>query len=291
MNLSYKISKSSCEKITNLSINDLKDKITNFNKRDLYFFDNDVRFDISSLVIKKNCLILKFDNIMSVIFEEEAYITFQNFENYKILDHYKGGLLQFITNSSIFHISILEYVFITIVHLLDDEFNKLSIEFKNINKLDINYKFIDLQSSLLNLEFRVKELTSLTDDLKSNDIDLKGITFDKIDKNEIELLIENYNVKLEDINNDIKKLVKEMDNIQKITNIKLAQDRNNIAKINLNLSIISFSLSIGAFIGNMFGMNLKNHMENSNYIFFIVVFISIIVTFFSYFVQKHTFKF
>ena len=53
MNLSYKISKSSCEKITNLSINDLKDKITNFNKRDFYFFDNDVRFDISSLVIKK----------------------------------------------------------------------------------------------------------------------------------------------------------------------------------------------------------------------------------------------
>ena len=140
-----------------------------------------------------------------------------------------------------------------------------------------------MQSSLLNLEFRVKELTSLTDDLKNNDIDLKGITFDKIDKNEIELLIENYNVKLEDINNDIKKLVKEMDNIQKITNIKLAQDRNNIAKINLNLSIISFSLSIGAFIGNMFGMNLKNHMENSNYIFFIVVFISIIVIFLSYF--------
>lgn len=290
MNSFYKVTNSSFQNI-NMSVDNLKDKITDFNKRDFYFFGQDVRFDISSIVIKKNCLILKFDNIMSVIFEDEAYITFQDFDLHKYFGHYKSGMSQFLNNSTIFHISILEYIFITIVDLLDNEFNKISIKFKKISKSGINNNFLDLQSSLVNLEFRVKELHSLTDDLINNKSDLEGISFGKIENDKVEVIIENYNVKLEDIYNDIKKVVKEIDNIQKITNIKLAQDRNNIAKINLNLSIISFSFSIGAFICNLFGMNLKNHIETNNYTFFVIAFVSIFIIITSYFIQINTFKF
>ena len=290
MNSFYKVTNSSFQNI-NMSVDNLKDKITDFNKRDFYFFGQDVRFDISSIVIKKNCLILKFDNIMSVIFEDEAYITFQDFDLHKYFGHYKSGMSQFLNNSTIFHISILEYIFITIVDLLDNEFNKISMKFKKISKSGINNNFLDLQSSLVNLEFRVKELHSLTDDLINNKSDLEGISFGKIENDKVEVIIENYNVKLEDIYNDIKKVVKEIDNIQKITNIRLAQDRNNIAKINLNLSIISFSFSIGAFTCNLFGMNLKNHIETNNYTFFLITFISILIIAVSYFIQIKTFKF
>ena len=290
MNSFYKVTNSSFQNI-NMSVDNLKDKITDFNKRDFYFFGQDVRFDISSIIFKKNCLILKFDNIMSVIFEDEAYITFQDFDFHKYFSHYKIGMSQFLNNSTIFHISILEYIFITIVDLLDNEFNKISIKFKKISKSGINNNFLDLQSSLVNLEFRVKELHSLTEDLINNKSDLEGISFGKIENDKVEVIIENYNVKLEDIYNDIKKVVKEIDNIQKITNIKLAQDRNNIAKINLNLSIISFSFSIGAFICNLFGMNLKNHIETNSYTFFLITFISILIIVVSYFVQIKTFKF
>ena len=290
MNSFYKVTNSSFQNI-NMSVDNLKDKITDFNKRDFYFFGQDVRFDISSIVIKKNCLILKFDNIMSVIFEDEAYITFQDFDFHKYFSHYKSGMSQFLNNSTIFHISILEYIFITIVDLLDNEFNKISIKFKKISKSGINNNFLDLQSSLVNLEFRVKELHSLTDDLINNKSDLEGVSFGKIENDKVEVIIENYNVKLEDIYNDIKKVVKEIDNIQKITNIRLAQDRNNIAKINLNLSIISFSFSIGTFICNLFGMNLKNHIETNSYTFFLITFISILIIVVSYFVQINTFKF
>lgn len=290
MNSFYKVTNSSFQNI-NMSVDNLKDKITDFNKRDFYFFGQDVRFDISSIVIKKNCLILKFDNIMSVIFEDEAYITFQDFDFHKYFSSYKSGMSQFLNNSTIFHISILEYIFITIVDLLDNEFNKISIKFKKISKSGINNNFLDLQSSLVNLEFRVKELHSLTDDLINNKSDLEGMSFKKIENDKVEVIIENYNVKLEDIYNDIKKVVKEIDNIQKITNIRLAQDRNNIAKINLNLSIISFSFSIGAFTCNLFGMNLKNHIETNNYTFFLITFISILIIAVSYFIQINTFKF
>ena len=273
------------------SLDDLKTKINNLNKRDLYLFDESIRFHISSLVIKNNCIILKLDNIKSVIFENEAYIIFQNIDINKIASHYKGGLVKFLENNTVFHLSILEYLFIITVHQLDEELTEISNKFKLVNKIDIDNKFIQIQSSLLNLEFRVKELHTLTEDLKENKDDLNEIALGKIDSSEVEKMLESYYMKLEDIYNDIKKLVKEMDNIQKIANIKLAQDRNKIAKINLDLSILSLCISIGGYVGNIFGMNLKNHIEKNNYTFFIISTMSLGVILISYIIQKNMFKF
>lgn len=273
------------------SLDDLKTKINNLNKRDLYLFDESIRFHISSLIIKSNCIILKLDNIKSVIFEDEAYIIFQNIDINKVASHYKGGLVKFLENNIIFHLSIFEYLFILTVHQLDEELTEISNKFKLVNKIDIDSKFIQIQSSLLNLEFRVKELHALTEDLIDNKDDLKEITFNKIESTEVEKILESYYIKLEDIYNDIKKLVKEMDNIQKIANIKLAQDRNKIAKINLDLSILSLCISFGGYIGNIFGMNLKNHMEENNYTFFIVSILSVCTVVISFKIQKEIYKF
>ena len=61
-----------------------------------------------------------------------------------------------------------------------------------------------------------------------------------------------------------------MDNAQKIANINLAKDRNKFALINLFLSLLSLSLSCGTFFGSIFGMNLKNYLEDNKYAFFII---------------------
>ena len=288
--MSYYLTKNNIKNL-NISIDELKSKIEDFNKRDLYLFEEGLRFDISSLIIKKNCIILKIDNIKSVIFEEDAYIMFQKVDYNNSISHYKGGIMQFLSNNQTFHISVFEYLYIITVHLLDDEFNLIFHEFKEINKLEIDNKFIQLQSKLLNLEFRVNELHTMTKELIDNKDDLKEITFNKVNKDEVEKLIENYKYKVEDIYNDIKKLVKEMHNNQQVANIKLAQDRNKIAKINLNLSIISLSLSLGAFVGNMFGMNLLNHLEDSKNAFYIVISLSFLLVFISFLIQREIFKF
>lgn len=288
--MSYYLTKNNIKNL-NISIDELKSKIEDFNKRDLYLFEEGLRFDISSLIIKKNCIILKIDNIKSVIFEEDAYIMFQKVDYNNSISHYKGGIMQFLSNNQTFHISVFEYLYIITVHLLDDEFNLIFHEFKEINKLEIDNKFIQLQSKLLNLEFRVNELHTMTKELIDNKDDLKEITFNKVNKDEVEKLIENYKYKVEDIYNDIKKLVKEMHNNQQVANIKLAQDRNKIAKINLNLSIISLSLSLGAFVGNMFGMNLLNHLEDNKNAFYIVISLSFLLVFISFLIQREIFKF
>ena len=255
-----------------LNLDSLKNIIENYNRRDLHFIENDVRFDISSLTIKKNCIIAKLDNVKLIIFLNEAYVILNNNLN-------DVELRSFLYNQNIFHLTLFEFFLIKVINTLENEFTIMFNNFLLIrnDKCEINKSFIILQSNLINLEYRVKELHSITEQLLNNKEDLQKLTFNTCELDKIEELIENYDFKLEDIHNDIAKLVREMDNIQKVENIKLAKDRNKFAIQNLYISYISLSVSIGSFIGSMFGMNLKNYLENNSFGFFIVVSLSFIL--------------
>jgi len=280
----YRIDKQSI-KSSSLNLEDIKDKIKNYNKRDLYFFDNRIRFDISSLNIKKNSIICKLDSLKAIIFEDECYVLYNYADISNIVSNFN--------TQDIFHLHLLEWFFSIIIEKLDNEFNLIFNEFSNIdpnNKYEINDNFITLQSNLLNLEYRIKELHSITEDLLEDKEEFKSLTFDKCDNNIPEELIENCNLKIEDVYNDISKLVKEMDNVQKITNIKLAKDRNKFAIINLYVSFMTLSMSFGSFIGSMYGMNLKNYWEDNNYAFGLTFLTSFGLIFLSLYLQITIFK-
>ena len=80
-------------------------------------------------------------------------------------------------------------------------------------------------------------------------------------------------LKFQDLDNDVTKLTREIENVQNLFNIDLAKKRNIYAIFNIYISIASLSLSFGSYIGSMFGMNLRNKFEDSN-VAFIVTFLS-----------------
>ena len=280
----YKITKDNL-KNDMINLNLLKSKIEDYNRRDLYFIESDVRFDISSLIIKKNCIICKLDNIKVIIFLDEAHVIYNNL----LLEN---EIKLFLNNQNPFHLNILEFLLIKVTDTLENEFTNMFNNYLLIrnDEYEINKNFIVLQSNLINLEYRVKELHSVTEELLNNKEDLKKLTFNKCEESNTEELIENYDLKLEDIYNDITKLVKEMDNVQKVANIKLAKDRNKFAILNLYISYISLSVSIGSFIGSMFGMNLKNYLETSKFGFVLVLNISLFLIFALSIIQIYYFK-
>tara|TARA_B100000524_G_scaffold345352_1_gene243836 strand:- start:1848 stop:2684 length:837 start_codon:yes stop_codon:yes gene_type:complete len=245
--------------LEDISLDKLKVEIEDFNKRDFYFLDVNLRFDISSLTIKKNCIICKFDNIKAIIFKDNCYIFYDLIENIE----------QHLVSGTPFHINILEFLFIIVVNIFEKEFSEIYELFNN--KLKVDNNFINLQSRLVNLEYRVKELHTVTKELIENNEDMQSLTFDLYDKELLEQMIENYDLKIEDVYYDIVKLLKEFDNIQKIKNIKLAEDRNKYALMNLYISFISLGFSFGAFASSIFGMNLDNFIEDKKYSFIYVI--------------------
>ena len=99
----FKITCVQSEQVT-ISIDELKELICDYNKRDFYFLDNRINFDISSLIIKKECLIGKFDHIKAVIFSKHAYLITDNF-NFNDFQHFKED------SKSPCHLIILEFIF------------------------------------------------------------------------------------------------------------------------------------------------------------------------------------
>lgn len=245
--------------LEDISLDKLKVEIEDFNKRDFYFLDVNLRFDISSLTIKKNCVICKFDNIKAIIFKDNCYIFYDLIENIE----------QHLVSGTPFHINILEFLFIIVVNIFEKEFSEIYELFNN--KLKVDNNFINLQSRLVNLEYRVKELHTVTKELIENNEDMQSLTFELYDKELLEQMIENYDLKIEDVYYDIVKLLNEFDNIQKIKNIKLAEDRNKYALMNLYISFISLGFSFGAFASSIFGMNLDNFIEDNKYSFIYVI--------------------
>ena len=217
--------------LEDISLDKLKVEIEDFNKRDFYFLDVNLRFDISSLTIKKNCIICKFDNIKAIIFKDNCYIFYDLIENIE----------QHLVSGTPFHINILEFLFIIVGNIFEKEFSEIYELFNN--KLKVDNNFINLQSRLVNLEYRVKELHTVTKELIENNEDMQSLTFELYDKELLEQMIENYDLKIEDVYYDIVKLLKEFDNIQKIKNIKLAEHRNKYALMNLYISFISLGFS------------------------------------------------
>lgn len=275
-------SKNYIEKL--LRIEQIKMEINNFNSRELYIIDGTYSFDISSMVIKKNCILLKLDFIRAIIYEDKIYLLNLKLEEFCNIKQKINTLINNFDNSRSFHLYFIDFLFTEICDYFDKLIHNITPKICNSNELIRNgtyiYKdFILLQSDLLNLEFRIKELKNMTDELLDNKDDLESINFNTDEEliNNTEDMIENYSLKFQDLDNDVSRLTREMDNVQKLVNIDLAKKRNSYAIFNIYISIVSVAISLGSFIGSMFGMNIKNNIEKSNHAFIIVFMLTLLI--------------
>ena len=247
----------------NISHNQIKMLIEDYNMRDLYFIDKS--YDISSLTKKKNCIICKLDYLEAIIFTDTCYLINNQF----ITLQKECDINNFIRENSCssFHIIVLEYLFINCIEIINKEFHYLITD----NALNINY---NLYTNLLNLEYRIIELLDIIKDLNDSDNFKQQLNIlgDNDDDNDyyVEQFLENSELKLEDIQNDVSKFIRNIDNNQKIDNIRLAKDRNKYALYNLYISFLSISISLSTLITSILGMNVKNNIETSIIAFYLV---------------------
>ena len=281
-----------------IKIEDLENDIVNFNRREFYILDGKYSFDISSLVIKKNCILLKLDFIRAIIFKNEIYIVELKTSEFLEIKRKLGmNILNNRNNKGNFHINFIDFLFTEISNYFDNLIHDIAPKISSNNeqiKLG-NYIYNDfriLQTSLLNLEYRIKEIKNLINELLDGNEDIIDLGLDEknIDGTLIEEMIENYNLKFQDLDNDVTKLTREIENVQNLFNIDLAKKRNVYAIFNIYISIASLSLSFGSYIGSMFGMNLNNKFEESNTAFISTFLSSLFLVFISLVIQIKYFR-
>ncbi|KAK7824713.1 hypothetical protein U0070_020220 [Myodes glareolus] len=87
---------------------------------------------------------------------------------------------------------------------------------------------------------------------------------------EMELLLENYYRLAEDLSNEARELRVLIDDSQSIIFINLDSHRNVMMRLNLQLTMGTFSLSLFGLMGVAFGMNLESSLEEDHRMFWLI---------------------
>ncbi|XP_064332308.1 magnesium transporter MRS2 homolog, mitochondrial isoform X2 [Camelus dromedarius] len=87
---------------------------------------------------------------------------------------------------------------------------------------------------------------------------------------EMELLLENYYRLAEDLSNAARELRVLIDDSQSIIFINLDSHRNVMMRLNLQLTMGTFSLSLFGLMGVAFGMNLESSLEEDHRVFWLI---------------------
>ncbi|XP_072185371.1 magnesium transporter MRS2 homolog, mitochondrial [Excalfactoria chinensis] len=139
---------------------------------------------------------------------------------------------------------------------------------KSLSELETDLKvFKETILEILDEEELIEELClSKWTDLQVFEESTSGIDHAE----EMELLLENYYRQAEDLANEARELRVLIDDSESIIFINLDSHRNVMMRLNLQLTMGTFSLSLFGLIGVAFGMNLESSLEEDPRIFWLV---------------------
>ena len=288
--------KTECE----ISLTNIKNLLPkSINNRDLRLLQNGIRGDISYLLYKDDTMLIKFDCISVIIVKKKAYcINFKDEYSSKFIEYLKKLTFNKNDIEKLLFENILHYISEKNDDFLDKSYNtysELSLDkFKSKQLPDILHfqhnilleknKNQEYYESLIELLKNENNLNFLNNNKKN--INKKNINNENKIKNIVHSFINRFK---EDIKN-IDRLNREIDFFIELINIKLAGKRNNYAFKSLRLEMVSCSYSLSCFLIYMFGSNLKNHIEDNDYAFFIIMSLVILLNIPIYIILYKIFK-
>ncbi|EME49720.1 hypothetical protein DOTSEDRAFT_68485 [Dothistroma septosporum NZE10] len=178
----------------------------------------------------------------------------------------------------------LEAVLISVTTALESEFEGVrepvvrvlrELE-EDIDRDKLRYLLI-YSKKLGTFEQKARLVRDAIDDLLEADDDLaamyltekaEGIEREEDNHEEVELLLESYHKVADEIVQISSNLVSAIRNTEEIVRAILDANRNSLMLLDLKFSIGTLGLTAGMFIAALYGMNLENFIEESNYGFF-----------------------
>ncbi|KAL2757846.1 hypothetical protein ACRALDRAFT_2098801 [Sodiomyces alcalophilus JCM 7366] len=100
------------------------------------------------------------------------------------------------------------------------------------------------------------------------------------DHTEVELLLESYNKLCDEIVQEAQNLVSSIRNTEEIIRAILDANRNSLMLLDLKFSIGTLGLAMGTFLAGLYGMNLENFIEETNWGMGAVTGVSVVMSLF-----------
>eukprot|EP00834_Sanchytrium_tribonematis_P003088 NODE_110_length_18645_cov_0.794403.p7 type:complete len:357 gc:universal NODE_110_length_18645_cov_0.794403:18575-17505(-) len=270
--------------------------------RDLRKVDSRIK-TFPSLAVREEAIIISLETIKAVVSNNRMLL----FEPQQQSELEKLSQLMFNLETKLadpsdalpYEFKVMEVMLESYVSELQDELRKMSMpveiildNFQHKNKISrrdlmslLQYSK-ELNSFMQKLEpfsRSLNELLESDEDLTELHLTEKKVHPDKYSRvrvgdnnhTEIELLLENYVSRIEEIMQLTNELQKQVATTEGIVNITLDSERNDLIVLELKLTILSAASSTGALFSTLFGMNLLSGLEESASAFWQVSYFSV----------------
>ncbi|EKM56971.1 uncharacterized protein PHACADRAFT_93070 [Phanerochaete carnosa HHB-10118-sp] len=97
------------------------------------------------------------------------------------------------------------------------------------------------------------------------------------DHEELEMLLESFAKQVEEIVNEAENIHSNVQSTQEIVELILDSNRNALLALDLRVSIVTMGIGVGTLVAGLFGMNLRSHIEESEYAFVIMSGVSMLI--------------
>ena len=189
-----------------------------------------------------------------------------------------------------FELQVLEAALQETVHQLEERLETVTRRYRALERkmqLNINKETLDelrfMKQTLVQLESRAETVRDVLLDTLNDEDDIERMTLSskakkeneedaeqiEFEEEEVENLIEYYLQQAESCHSGAEALLENARDLDESVASTLAARRLEVSKLELTLSIASFSAAIGAVITGIFGMNLRSCLEMSISAFYI----------------------
>ncbi|KAF7665173.1 hypothetical protein LDENG_00152050 [Lucifuga dentata] len=282
---------------------DQEGNVTSFEKKktelcqELSLQARDLRFQhSSSLTARNNCIIIRMESLKAIVTPQCLLVLdFRGLglERWLVLD--LAPQLASQTHTLPFEFRALEAILQHRVNTLQNRLNEVHPVILDTLESLVDPKILSADRSKLHILLQnSKSLSELETDVKVfKDSLLKILDEDEIVEElcltkwtdprvfeesslgidhaeEMELLLENYFMQAEELGNKARELKGLIDDSESVIFINLDSHRNVMMRLNLQLTMGTFSLSLFGLLGVAFGMNLESSFEEDPRFFWLV---------------------
>ncbi|XP_018541572.1 magnesium transporter MRS2 homolog, mitochondrial [Lates calcarifer] len=282
---------------------DQEGNVTSFEKKktelcqELSLQARDLRFQHStSLTARNNCIIIRMESLKAIITPQSLLVLdFRGLglERWLVLELAPQLISQ--THSLPFEFRALEAILQHKVNTLQTQLNEVEPVILDVLESLVDPKILSADRTKLHILLQnSKSLSELETDIKVfKDSLLKILDEDEMIEElcltkwtdprvfeesslgidhaeEMELLLENYYMQAEELGNKARELKGLIDDSESVIFINLDSHRNVMMRLNLQLTMGTFSLSLFGLIGVAFGMNLTSCFEEDPRVFWLV---------------------
>ena len=240
---------------------------------------------VATFLPRKNVLIVNLGKYKAVISKNEAYFLIHHPNH--LLDYIKDFLeihshkLKEKDVDRIFYLYILEKILDAKYQEIKEKNQDMMSEANSVlDKIRKSFHEKDLEplvrikKRVLRNESKLAEILAAVKEVLDDDenfeelISLGGNV--EVNSLEAESVLENFLEELEDEIGNLNQVKETLDHGQEIIDLTLSIRRTNISRIDLFATVSSLVMGILAVIVGLYGVNLKNHLENSDIAFYVL---------------------